>query len=79
MNSITITKLKTNPAAAILKAANVPVAVKKRDKVKAYLIGKDLYENLISYIEDYIDSAAIHNTDFSKGKSFEKVARELGI
>ena len=42
-------------------------------------MGKDLYEKLVSYIENYIDRKAVQETDFSKGKDFEKVAEELDI
>ena len=79
MNTISVTKLKTNPADAIRSADNVPVAIKKRDKIAAYILGKDLYEKLVSYIEDYIDANVVEETDFSKGKDFEKTAEELGI
>ena len=79
MSSITISKLKTNPADAIRKAEDLPVAIKKRNKIAAYLLGKDLYEKLVSFIENHIDITAVKNTDFSKGKNFEEVAEELGI
>ena len=79
MNTITVTKLKTNPSKAIYDASNLPVVIKKRNKITAYLLGKDLYERLISYIENYMDSTVVKNTDFSKGKDFEKVIEELGI
>lgn len=79
MTNISISKLKANPAKAIEEAQDVPVAIQKRDKVEAYLVGKVLYEKLVSYIENYIDAAAARGTDFSKGKDFEKVAEELGI
>jgi hypothetical protein len=55
------------------------MAIEKRNKVKAYLIGKDLYEKIVSLIENYIDRAIVKRTDFSKGKDFEKVAAQLGV
>ncbi len=76
---IPISQLKTNPAEAINKAIDYPVAVSKRSKIQAYLIGKNLYDKLLSYIEDYIDKEAIKNTDYKKGRNFDKVAEELGI
>lgn len=79
MNTINVTTLKTNPAKAINAAVNIPVAIKKRDKIKAYLIGEELYEKLVSYIEDHIDASIVKDTDYSKGRSFEQVAEELGI
>ena len=79
MSDISISGLKINPAKVIRKAEDIPVAIKKRNKIKAYLIGKDLYEKFVSFIEDYIDESAVKNTDFSKGKDFEEVAEDLGI
>ena len=77
--NISISELKINPASAIDRAADIPVAIQKRNRVKAYLVGKELFETIIAYIEDYIDKAAIEKTDFSKGRRFEKVAQELGV
>jgi len=79
MTRISVSKLKENPSAAIGLAEDYPVAIENRSKVKAYIIGKDLYEKLVSYLEEYADSKVIENTDFSKGTDFEKVAKELGI
>ena len=79
MTRISISKLKENPSVAIGLADDYPVAVENRNKVKAYIIGKDLYEKLVSYLEDYVDSKIVEKTDFSKGTDFEKVAKELGI
>jgi PHD/YefM family antitoxin component YafN of YafNO toxin-antitoxin module len=77
--SVSISRLKINPARVIRDAEYVPVAIKKRDKVKAYLIGKDLYEKLVSYIEDYEDKKAVSETNFTKGRDFEEIADELDI
>lgn len=79
MADVSISNLKINPAKVIREAQDIPIAIKKRNKVKAYLIGKGLYEKLVLYIEDRIDKRAVDETDFSKGKEFEKVAEELGI
>ena len=79
MDSISISQLKIHPSKAISQAVDYPVAIEKRNQVKAYLVGKGLYEKIISYIEDFIDQTAIKNTDFTKGKDFEKVAKELGV
>lgn len=79
MTSVSISQLKVNPSAVIKAADDYPVALENRSKVKAYLIGKDLYERLVGYIEDCQDRIAVEATDFSKGKDFEKVAKELGI
>ena len=79
MNTISISQLKTAPSKIINQAYDYPVAIEKRNKIQAYLIGKSLYDKIVAYIEDYIDKRAAGKTDFSKGKDFEKVARELGI
>lgn len=79
MNTISISQLKIHPSKVISRAGDYPVAIESRNKTKAYLVGKELYEKIVSYIEDYIDRVAIKATDFSKGKDFEEVAEELGI
>lgn len=79
MFNINISQLKVNPSKAIIKALDYPVAVESRNKVKAYLIGKDLYEKLVAYLEDQIDTQITQETDFSKGKDFEKVVKKLGV
>ena len=79
MNSVSISQLKMNPSQAIAKANDYPLAVENRNNIQAYLIGKNLYEKIISYIENYIDKQAVDSTDFSKGRDFEDVAKDLGI
>lgn len=79
MNSISISQLKINPSKAISEALDSPIAVENRNKVQAYLLGKDLYEKIVSYIENLTDNKAVEETDFKKGKDFESVAKRLGI
>jgi PHD/YefM family antitoxin component YafN of YafNO toxin-antitoxin module len=79
MTNISISKLKTNPSSAINWAQDYPLAVQNRNKTQAYLIGTSLFDKLMSYIEDYMDTEAVEETDFSSGVDFEKVAEELGI
>ena len=79
MTTISISQLKVNPSSVIAQAADYPVAVENRNKVQAYLMGKNLYDRLMAFLEDAVDAAAIKRTDFSRGKDFEKVARDLGI
>ena len=79
MNSISISQLKTNPSRAIQEALDFPLAVENRNKVEAYLIGKDLYEKIALYIEDLVDRRAVAQTDFKKGRDFEAVASELNL
>ena len=79
MTSISISKLKENPSKAINLASEYPLAVENRNHIKAYLIGKDLYEKFVEFVEEYIDIQAVRNADTSKGRDFEEVAKELGI
>lgn len=79
MTTITISELKANPSAAIRRAADYPVAVENRNEVTAYLVGKQLFERFMAYLEDREDRAAVVEADFSKAKDFERVGRDLGI
>lgn len=79
MDTISISQLKINPAKAISRSKDFPLAVEKRNKVEAYLLGKELYDKLVSVLEDFADMEAVGSTDFSKGRDFEKVARSLNI
>jgi len=78
-NTISISQLKINPSKAISEAVDYPIAVENRNKIKAYLLGRDLYEKIVTYIEDFIDKKAVGEADFKKGKDFEKIAKRLNI
>lgn len=79
MANISITELKVNPSKAIASAVDMPIAVQNRNKVEAYLLGREIYENLVSFIENYIDREAVASTNFRKGKDFEEIAKSLGV
>ena len=79
MTTISISELKVNPSKAINAAVDYPVSIENRGKQEAYLIGKDLYDKLMLYIENFIDNKTINETNYKKGKDFEKAAKELGI
>jgi PHD/YefM family antitoxin component YafN of YafNO toxin-antitoxin module len=79
MTSVSLSQLKMNPAKVILAASDYPVAIENRSKVQAYMIGKELFERLEKYLEDFTDDLAVKSTDFSKGRDFEEVAKKLGI
>lgn len=79
MNSVSISQLKINPSKAIREAADFPLAVENRNKVEAYLVGSELYEKIVAYIEDFVDRKVITDTDFSKKLDFEDVAKELNL
>lgn len=79
MTTASISQLKINPSSVITEAADYPVAIENRNKITAYLIGKNLYEKMVAFIEDFIDVTAVKKADFTKGRDFEKVAKDLGI
>ena len=79
MNNISISQLKINPAKFIGLAYDYPIAVEKRNKIQAYLVGKQLFEKIVDYLENHIDQKTIAQTDFKKGRDFEEVASQLGI
>lgn len=79
MNSISISQLKVNPSLAIKNSFDFPLAVESRNEVKAYILGKDLYELIVSYVENATDRQAVEETDFSTGRDLEDVAEELGL
>src|SRR3989338_7630069 len=59
MNNISISQLKVNPSKFIDLAGDYPVAVEKRNKIQAYLVGKNLFEKIVDYLENKIDQIAI--------------------
>jgi antitoxin StbD len=79
MTTISISQLKTNPSSMIAQSLDYPVAIQNRNKTQAYLIGKDLYEKLMTYIEDQVDAQAVRSTKLTGVKSLEEVEKELGI
>lgn len=79
MTTTTVSQLKMNPSAIIAQAADYPVAVENRNKVAAYLVGKQLFETIIAHLEDRLDASLIAKADVAKGRDFEDVARDLGI
>lgn len=79
MTTVSVSTLKINPAKVLEAAQDYPVAVAKRAKIKGYLLGEQLYEKLLSYVEDRADKKAIESANYRRGKNFDKVARELGL
>lgn len=78
-DAVSISQLKTNPARVIKIADDYPVAIKKRGNISAYLLGKELYEKIISFLEDVVDKKAVASTNFKQKISFEKVAKKLNL
>lgn len=79
MTTVSVSTLKTHPAKVLEAAQDYPVAVAKRAKIQGYLLGEQLYEKLLSYVEDHIDKKAIKSSKFRRGKNFDKIACELGL
>lgn len=79
MDTISISQLKTNPSKAISRAEDYPLVVKNKGVTKAYIIGRELFEKFVFCLENYLDKKVVAETDFKKGKDFEKVASELNI
>jgi len=79
MTSISISKLKENPSKAIALAEDYPVEIVKRNKTEAYIVSKKLHENIVRFLEDYIDTKAVKEADFSDAIPFEDVVKELGL
>lgn len=79
MIQVNISELKKNPSKSISFASDYPVAIENRNKVTAYLVGKELFENIIAYIENFIDKREIDKTDYSRSRDFEETAKELGL
>lgn len=79
MTNVSISQLKANPSEIINFASDYPVAIENRNTTKAYLIGKDLFEKIVSYLEDYLDRKAVDKEDFKHGKDFESAAKQLDL
>jgi len=79
MTYVSISDLKTNPASIISNALVYPVAIQKRSKTQAYLVGKDIFEKLVAQMEDIIDAKAVREANFDDVVPLEKVVAELGL
>ena len=77
--SISISQLKAQPTKAISRAEDYPLVVKSRNQVKAYLLGKELFEKIAAYLEDYLDKKIVEETDFRQGRDFEKFVQGLDL
>jgi antitoxin StbD len=49
---VSISELKKNPSAVIAAAENAPIAVLNHNKVTAYIIAPEVYEEMLDRIED---------------------------
>lgn len=79
MTSVSITQLKQNPSAVLSAADDFPIAVQNRSRTAGYVVGKDIFEKLILFLEDLEDKKTIKSINLGDKRDFEDFARELGI
>lgn len=79
MTNISISDLKTNPAAAISSSQDFPIAVQNRNSTQAYLVGKNLFEKMVIVLEDIEDKKNVKDVDLDDKSDFEDFASSLGI
>jgi hypothetical protein len=79
MDAISISQLKVNPSGAIGLAADYPLSINNKGQTTAYLIGNQLFNKIVAYLENVSDKKAVQETNFSKGRNFEDLANDLGI
>lgn len=79
MTTISITQLKANPASAISRSQDYPLAVQNRNDTEAYLVGKKLFEKMILYLEDLEDKKAIKKIDLEDKSDFGEFVSSLGL
>ena len=79
MTNVSISQLKANPSAVLSAAEDFPVAVQNRNKTAGYVVGKDIFEKLILFLEDIEDKKAIKSIDLNDKVDFEDFAKKLGI
>lgn len=77
MNTISVSQLKIHPGKAITAASDYPLAVANRNQIKAYLLGKEIYEEIVAFVEDYADRMVIKKIDFKQGRDLKKVIKEF--
>lgn len=82
MTSVSISELKKNPASVFAGAEEYPIAVLKRNKTAGYVVGKDMLEKLVDFVEDYIDKKAVESltkADYKNAIPLEDLVKELGL
>lgn len=79
MDTISISQFKTHPSKIIAEATDYPVSITNRNKTEAYIVGAELYEKIISYLENFVDTKVVKEADFKKGRDFEKVVKDLDL
>ncbi len=82
-NTISISQLKMNPAAAIAQAMDYPLEVLNKGKSQAYLVGKKMFDKIVEYMEDIEDNRAIADAiksgELEQATDYEEFAKTLGL
>lgn len=68
--SATVSELKKNPTALIKEAEDSPVAILNHNRVTAYLVPVEVYETMISIIEDYELGQLVQEREDQKALAF---------
>ena len=79
MDAISVSQLKTNPSGAIGLAADYPLSIKNKGQTTAYLIGNQLFNKIIAYLENVSDKKTVQETNFGKGRNLVVVGYLVGI
>lgn len=81
-NTISISQLKMNPAAAIAQSMDYPLEVFSKGKSQAYLVGKKMFDSIVEYMEDIEDYRAIDEAiktgEINQATDFEEFVKTLG-
>ena len=67
--AVSISELKKNPSRILAEAAGAPVALLDQDRVTAYLVPAELYEQILERLDDF-ELAAL-----AKARAAEKSIR----
>ena len=67
--AVSISELKKNPSRILAEAAGAPVALLDQDRVMAYLVPAELYEQILERLDDFELSA------LAKARAAEKSIR----
>lgn len=76
---MSISQLKTNPAKALRLADDTPLTILNRNQIAGYLLSPDVYEALVEYIENSIDTKAVEDSENDTSKPLEETLEKIGL
>jgi len=79
MTTISISDLKKNPTAALAMAVDFPIAVQNRSKTTGYVLSPQMFEKLVSFVEDCVDNKAADEADYKHGTKLNDFIKELEL